>query len=41
MRNPEPTTAREPAARRVQVLIVQEHPLLASALARILVDRNG
>ena len=36
MRNPEPTTAREPAARRVQVLIVQDHPLLASAIARIL-----
>jgi len=41
MRNPEPTTAREPAARRVQVLIVQEHPLLASALARILEGQPG
>jgi len=27
---------REPVARRVQVLIVQDHPLLASALARVL-----
>src|SRR5260370_3750690 len=26
----------EPAARRVQVLIVQDHPLLASAIARVL-----
>ena len=28
--------ATEPAARRVQVLIVQDHPLLASAIARLL-----
>src|SRR5258708_36792706 len=26
----------EPAARRVQVLIVQDHPLLASAISRVL-----
>ena len=36
MRNPEPATEGEPVARRVQVLIVQDHPLLASAIARVL-----
>ena len=36
MRNPEPATPGEPVARRVHVLIVQDHPLLASALARVL-----
>ena len=36
MSYPEPAAAGEPAARRVQVLIVQDHPLLASALARVL-----
>ena len=36
MRNPELATTGEPAPRRVQVLIVQDHPLLASALARVL-----
>ncbi|HAC47047.1 MAG TPA: DNA-binding response regulator [Chloroflexi bacterium] len=36
MRNPEPATSPEPAARRVQVLIVQDHPLLASAISRVL-----
>ena len=36
MRNPEPATSAEPAARRVQVLIVQDHPLLASAISRVL-----
>ena len=35
MRNPEPATSGEPAARRVHVLIVQDHPLLASALAQV------
>jgi two-component system nitrate/nitrite response regulator NarL len=34
--NPELATPGEPAARRVHVLIVQDHPLLASALARVL-----
>jgi two-component system, NarL family, response regulator DevR len=34
--NPELATPAEPAARRVHVLIVQDHPLLASALARVL-----
>jgi two-component system, NarL family, nitrate/nitrite response regulator NarL len=34
--NPEPVTEAEPAARRVRVLIVQDHPLLASAIARVL-----
>jgi two-component system, NarL family, nitrate/nitrite response regulator NarL len=34
--SPEPKTEGEPAARRVHVLIVQDHPLLASALARVL-----
>ncbi len=36
MRNPEPVTSPEPAARRVHVLIVQDHPLLASAISRVL-----
>jgi two-component system nitrate/nitrite response regulator NarL len=36
MRNPEPLTTMEPASRRVQVLIVQDHPLLASAISRVL-----
>jgi DNA-binding NarL/FixJ family response regulator len=36
VRNPEPVTSPEPAARRVQVLIVQDHPLLASAISRVL-----
>jgi two-component system nitrate/nitrite response regulator NarL len=36
MRNPEPITTMEPATRRVQVLIVQDHPLLASAISRVL-----
>jgi two-component system, NarL family, nitrate/nitrite response regulator NarL len=36
LRNPEPATSVEPAARRVQVLIVQDHPLLASAISRVL-----
>ena len=36
MRNPELASQGEPAARRVHVLIVQDHPLLASALARVL-----
>jgi two-component system nitrate/nitrite response regulator NarL len=36
VRNPEPAPAGEPAARRVRVLIVQDHPMLASAIARIL-----
>ncbi len=36
MRNPEPVTSPEPSARRVQVLIVQDHPLLASAISRVL-----
>jgi two-component system nitrate/nitrite response regulator NarL len=36
VRNPEPATSAEPAARRVQVLIVQDHPLLASAISRML-----
>ena len=36
MSYPEPAAAGEPAARRVHVLIVQDHPLLASALARVL-----
>jgi two-component system, NarL family, nitrate/nitrite response regulator NarL len=34
--NPEPASSPEPAARRVQVLIVQDHPLLASAISRVL-----
>jgi two-component system nitrate/nitrite response regulator NarL len=36
MRNSEPMTGGEPNARQVQVLIVQDHPLLASAIARVL-----
>jgi DNA-binding NarL/FixJ family response regulator len=36
VRNPEPFTSPGPAARRVQVLIVQDHPLLASAISRVL-----
>jgi DNA-binding NarL/FixJ family response regulator len=36
VRNPEPAMSPEPAARRVQVLIVQDHPLLASAISRVL-----
>jgi len=36
VRNPELFTSPEPAARRVQVLIVQDHPLLASAISRVL-----
>lgn len=35
-RNPKPAPESEPVARRVRVLIVQDHPLLASALARVL-----
>lgn len=36
MRNLESAVRGEPAARRVHVLIVQDHPLLASAIARVL-----
>jgi two-component system nitrate/nitrite response regulator NarL len=36
VRNPEPVTTMESAGRRVQVLIVQDHPLLASAISRVL-----
>jgi DNA-binding NarL/FixJ family response regulator len=36
MRNPEPFTPPESVGRRVQVLIVQDHPLLASAISRVL-----
>lgn len=36
MRNPQPATQGEPAPRQVHVLIVQDHPLLASAIARVL-----
>jgi DNA-binding NarL/FixJ family response regulator len=36
VRNPEPVTTLESAGRRVQVLIVQDHPLLASAISRVL-----
>jgi DNA-binding NarL/FixJ family response regulator len=36
VRNPKPAPDSEPAPRRVRVLIVQDHPLLASALARVL-----
>ena len=40
MRNFEPETdGGEPAVRRVHVLIVQDHPLLASALARVLEEQ--
>jgi two-component system nitrate/nitrite response regulator NarL len=36
LRNSEPDIEGQPAPRRVRVLIVQDHPLLASALARVL-----
>jgi two-component system, NarL family, response regulator DevR len=36
VRNPEPATDPEAVVRRVRVLIVQDHPLLASAIARVL-----
>jgi two-component system, NarL family, nitrate/nitrite response regulator NarL len=36
LRSPEPKLEGEPVARPVHVLIVQDHPLLASALARVL-----
>jgi two-component system, NarL family, nitrate/nitrite response regulator NarL len=36
VRNPDPASDVETEARRVQVLIVQDHPLLASAIARVL-----
>ena len=36
MRNPDPASHSELAPRQVQVLIVQDHPLLASAIARVL-----
>ncbi len=36
VRNLEPVTSLESAGRRVQVLIVQDHPLLASAISRVL-----
>jgi DNA-binding NarL/FixJ family response regulator len=36
VRNPEAAPDEEPAARRVRVLIVQDHPLLASAIAQVL-----
>jgi DNA-binding NarL/FixJ family response regulator len=36
VRNAAPATGADPEARRVQVLIVQDHPLLASAIARVL-----
>ena len=36
MRNPDTSSPGEPAARPVRVLIVQDHPLLASAIARVL-----
>jgi two-component system nitrate/nitrite response regulator NarL len=36
VRNPDPLSPGEPSTRRVQVLIVQDHPLLASAIARVL-----
>jgi DNA-binding NarL/FixJ family response regulator len=36
VRDPELAPAGEPAARRVRVLVVQDHPLLASAIARVL-----
>jgi len=36
VRNLEPSGHGEPAPRQVQVLIVQDHPLLASAIARVL-----
>ena len=36
MRNPDRAPAGEPIARRVRDLIVQEHPLLATAMAEVL-----
>src|SRR6202521_3701737 len=36
VRNPEPATDVEQEPRRIHVLIVQDHPLLASAIARVL-----
>jgi DNA-binding NarL/FixJ family response regulator len=36
LRDSEPAIEGQPAPRRVRVLIVQDHPLLASALARVL-----
>ena len=36
LQNPVPFTDGEPGDRRVSVLIVQDHPLLASAIARVL-----
>ena len=36
VREPDLPTTGEPLARRVRVLIVQDHPLLASAIARVL-----
>jgi two-component system, NarL family, nitrate/nitrite response regulator NarL len=36
VRNPQPATEVEREPRRVHVLIVQDHPLLASAIARVL-----
>jgi two-component system nitrate/nitrite response regulator NarL len=36
VRNPEPVAAMESSGRRVSVLIVQDHPLLASAISRVL-----
>ena len=39
MRNPERAPDVEPSGRRVRVLIVQDHPLLASAIARILEEQ--
>jgi two-component system nitrate/nitrite response regulator NarL len=36
LRNPHPAPTSEPGARRVNVLIVQDHPLLASAIAHVL-----
>jgi DNA-binding NarL/FixJ family response regulator len=40
VRNPGPATGDEDAGRRVRVLIVQDHPLLASAIARILEEQR-
>ena len=39
--NPEPAASGEAAPRRVEVLIVQDHPLLASAIAKILEGQPG
>jgi DNA-binding NarL/FixJ family response regulator len=36
LRNPHPAPSGEPGARRINVLIVQDHPLLASAIAHVL-----